>query len=86
MCFSGPSIQSPAQPIAAPAPVLPPDPITDERVPILATPKQAKTVAEQKTSNSSSRTSSKKKTGKSSLRIELGGLNTTGSGLTIPKA
>ncbi len=86
MCFSAPKISSPAQPIAASAPVLPTNPITDERVPILATPRQAKTVAAQKTSSSKSRTSSKKKTGKSSLRIDLGGIGESGSGLTIPTA
>ncbi len=86
MCFSSPSISSPAQPIAAPAPVLQPAPQTDERVAKLATPKQAETVAAQKTKSSNSRTATRKKTGKSSLRIALGGLSDVGSGLTIPKA
>lgn len=87
MCFSSPSIISPAQPLPPPpAPPVIPDPITDERVPILATPRQAATVKEQKTSEGTSRVQKKKKTGKQSLRIELGGIKTVGSGLQIPRA
>ncbi len=86
MCFSAPSIPDAPAPLPPPPPV--PAPITDDRKPILATPKQAKKVKEQKTNRGNSRTSSKKKTGKSGLTISLGGggRNVVGSGLTIPKA